>query len=261
MKKVTSQILAGLLLFGQLGSVVTYAQETTWAVAVSQRDDQLGQDFLGIDMSQPWLEILRSLGGHSLEEVVAQAQRLDLTTVGPVYQAMLETSLEAIKSQETLDPMADGRDVYNDSFILSRLVDELSLEEQVALNIIRTVDFYRLQGLYGQEKDIQTILLESIEYFYDQQNSELEQNLIYALAKRTGYAPEAFRFNLQETLSDTAAYYRIENTYQDNILWQADYWYDYASDSLEVLGEGMRERTVSDWIYDLVEKYGASISN
>lgn len=88
--------------------------------------------------------------------------------------------------------------------------------------------------------------------------STYEQDIIYNLAQRTGYAPEAFRYTLKEELSDTGAYYYIETTYQERILWNGHYNYDYMTDEMSVLGEGMIDWVASDWSLGLYDKYGVS---
>lgn len=45
---------------------------------------------------------------------------------------------------------------------------------------------------------------------------------------------------------------------QTRILWNGHYKYDYMTDEMSVLGEGMIDWVASDWSLGLYDKYGVS---
>ncbi|AXY25124.1 hypothetical protein CL176_03250 [Suicoccus acidiformans] len=184
----------------------------------------------------------------------------DLTWIAPIFQAMLDQVITDGEMSGHAERMNDATDVYNDSFMLSQIIDDVTLEELAGLNIQRTVEYYAMRqhlGPFGG-RSIREVLQENIDYFYDVNGSTYEQDIIYNLAQRIGYAPEAFRYTLKEELSDTGAYYYIETTYQERILWNGHYKYDYMTDEMSVLGEGMIDWVASDWSLGLYDKYGVS---
>ncbi|MBG9988275.1 hypothetical protein ACTQ45_12640 [Fundicoccus sp. Sow4_D5] len=189
--------------------------------------------FMGYNMQQPWKDLLSNFDAqpnYNTEIMLQEARQLDFSHLAAEFQIILDGLLIAV-------PSGSRTKAYNDSFILSRQIDSVSSEEQVALNIIRTIDYHMTSSRLGPH--IKNQWLSNIERFYNVNGSQYEQDIIFKLAKRTGLAPEAYSYTLIEATSPSAAHYLIETTFQDFVWWTSNYRYDYRSDELDVLGEGM----------------------
>lgn len=242
-----------------LQELLKFAQDFAETDAARRKEtiDQLQVSVIG----SGWEEILTNQEGSLTVEQALQLKLPDYQDADryhPIIPALLDHLMVQLKAGDT----QACQSVYSHTFIVEKLQAPLSQEEYEALNYIRALCYQVLAGL-PENKDSQDSLkvkwLRTLDQARQIHDNPAMSQLVQAIAFATGYAPEAYNYQLKRQ-SDNKIDLAILSVNPDQEGSIGEYQVEFKSEEdLSVKDLSTNETLIP--VYDFKGDYGVEVED